>query len=343
MDITRENFGTTKDGSPITAFTFSNGTIKARVCDYGAILLNLWVPDRAGNVADVVCGYDTAEEYFANPCNFGATIGPSANRIAGGEVPIDGVSYHMVKNEGENNLHTDADAGLHKVMWAAEEIADGVRFSIELSDGQYGLPGERKMSVSYRIVGEGGLRIEYDCSSDKKTLFNPTNHSYFNLKGAGDVLGHVLTLSSGAYTPVSDDLIPNGRIAPVDGTAFDFREGKAIGDDIKSENPMIQGALGFDLNYAVYGYLAGKEQKIATVKEPESGRVMEVYTDLPGVQLYTANYVDEKTGKGGEPYGQYCALCLETQYFPDSVHHKNFVSPLSESCHTATEYRFSAE
>ena len=342
----QEITGITKTGDKIIAYTIDNGRIKVRLSNYGAAILNLWVPDKDGIPADIVLGYDRIEQYFDNPCNFGVVVGPSANRIAGGKVTIDGRDYQMPQNENGNNLHTDFDSGLHKTVWDAEALGDNVTFTVNLEDGKYGLPGNRIMMVSYTLTDDDVLHIAYFGTSDKETVFNPTNHSYFNLagEGSGDVLAHTLRLYASSFTPVDDELIPTGELRDVTGTPFDFKVEKPIGRDIAADDDQLKKGQGYDINFAIDDYDGGESLKPAVrVEEPESGRAMEVWTSLPGIQLYTANYVDEANAKGGRSYGQYSSLCLETQYFPDAVHHDNFVSPLTKAGGTyrsVTEFRF---
>ena len=332
-ELTEEIIGITKSGDRIRAYTLDNGHIKVRLSNYGAAIMNLWVPDKNGDMADIVLGYDRAEQYFDNPCNFGVFVGPSANRIAKGEVPIDGKIFQMPQNEGENNLHTDAGCGIHKMAWDAEAFGDNVTFTLNIEDGRYNLPGNRTMMVSYNLTADNALHIACFGTTDKKTIFNPTNHSYFNLagEGGGSVLRHDLLLNCSSYTPTDDALIPTGKLRGVEGTEYDFRQKRPI-------------AQSYDINYCIDGYEDGKKLLFAAaLEDPDSGRIMEVWTSLPGVQLYTAEHVDEPNGKNGHHYEAFSGVCLETQYFPDAVHHEKFADPLTEagaSYTSVTEYRF---
>lgn len=347
MSVKKELFGKTADGRDITAFTIENGNIGIRVLDFGAVLVNLCTPDKNGKMEDIVLGFDRPEQYLSNKDYFGATIGPVANRIGKAKFALDGVEYTLPVNDGENNLHTDAAKGLHKQLWQAQTGENCVTFTISVPDGEYGLPGNKDFSVTYTVTEENGVKIHYHAVSDKKTILNPTNHTYFNLDGhtAGSIENTELTLNCSAYTPTDEHSIPTGEIRSVEGTAFDFRTAKTIGQDINEQDPQLIWAHGYDHNYCVDGYNGdGEVRLIASAVSRTSGRKMEVYTDLPGVQFYCGNYVDDKDGKQGHDYGFRSAFCLETQYYPDSVNHDNFpgsVFDAGEVYDSTTEYRFS--
>ena len=338
--------GYTKDHALIQAYSIENGNVCCQLSDYGATLLNLFVPDRYGHLDDVVLGYDDITGYFHNPSNFGATIGPSANRTAKGQVPIDGKLFRMPQNEGENNLHTDLTCGLHKVLWDALIHKTGITFKKELSDGMYGLPGNRKIQVDYTLTEDNTLRITYDAKTDQDTLFNLTNHSYFNLAGEGNgtVLDHTLRLGSSAFTPIGDGLLPTGEIRRVSGTPMDFTDFHTFGERIFDAEEQLTKAGGYDHNFVIDGFSDTQTLAFAAeVKEVHSGRHMCVYTTLPGVQLYTGNYVDEPCGKRGHSYDKYSGFCLETQFYPDNVHHAAFPSAIFSKEHpyqSVTEFRF---
>lgn len=347
MSITVEskNFGKSNDGRDIVLYTMKNEKgMTASVMNLGAVLVELKVPDRNGGAEDVVLGFDSGEKYYSNPSFFGAVIGPNANRIGGASFALDGVEYRLAVNDNGNNLHSDFTEGYHARLWEAELLKDGVTFSLQDADGNMGFPGNKRLQVTYRLDEENGLTLHYHGSSDKRTVLNPTNHSYFNLEGhaAGRIEGHTLWLKSDSYTPVAAGAIPTGEIAPVKGTPMDFTEEKAVGQDINADTEQLRLTGGYDHNWVVAG-ADGSLQHIATVKAPESGRVMKVYTTLPGVQFYAGNFIDEQTGKGGAIYNKRHGLCLETQYYPDTVHHENFPSCVfgeGKDYDSVTVYRF---
>ena len=320
-------YGKTKDGKEVSSYTLENSKgMKAIVIDYGAILDSLYVPDAKGNIVDVTLSSSCIEEYEEDGNFLGATVGPSANRIANGEVPIDGVVYQMLKNDGENNLHSDVVNGVHKRIWNAEEGENCVTFSMDIPDGEFGLPGNRSMSVKYSLTEDNELKIEYHGTSDKKTVYNMTNHTHFNLAGhaSGSVLDHELKINASNFTTISSSAaIPTGAIDSVIGTELDFTTPKAVGRDIYSVNQQIKYVNGYDFNYVIDDY-DGTIKEVAELKDPASGRIMKVLTDLPGIQLYTDNWVVNAPGKEGHIYNQRNGLCLETQAFPDSIHKDNF-------------------
>lgn len=341
----KEHYGVTEDGQEISAYTLNGSRgMKAVVLDYGAILDKVFVPDASGNIVDVTLSSPDYESYKADTNFFGSTVGPSANRIAGASYEIDGITYKLDKNDGENNLHTNIPDGLNRRMWKATEGDNSVTFSISLPDGEYGMAGNRDISVTYSVNSENELKIEYKASSDKKTVFNMTNHSYFNLAGhnSGSVLDHELTINASNYTKILEGAIPTGEIVSVKGTDLDFTSPKKVGKDIAADNEQIKLVNGYDFNYVVDGH-DGTVREIATLRDPGSGRVMKVLTDLPGVQLYTANWVEHAPGKEGATYEARYGLCLETQDYPDSIHHDNFPDVVygpERDYHTVTIYRF---
>lgn len=346
MSVETRTFGTTPSGAKVTEYTIKNGKITAKVIDFGAILTQLIVPDKNGKEADVVLGYDNLEAYLDNGYFFGSTIGPSANRVAKATGKIDGVIFHLPVNENANNLHTDINSGLHKKMWKAEAGENSVKFSIELPDGEYGLPGNRKVEVTYTINDENGLVLSYHMTSDKKTIMNLTNHSYFNLGGhdSGLMTNQELQMNCSAFTVVDNESIPTGEVRLVEGTVFDFRNKKAIGKDINAEDEQLGFTGGYDHNFVIDGHENGRARRLAvTASDPVSGRVMEVYTDLPGVQFYAGNFIQKHEGKGGAQYDKRHAFCLETQFWPDAINHDNFEKPIfggDNEMISETEYRF---
>lgn len=341
--ISKAPFGTTKAGKAVTAYTLTNGHgTTAKIIDYGAVLTRLQVKDKTGLLGDVALGEDELEPYEGKVPYFGATVGRYANRIAKGRFTVDGKTYKLAINNGPNSLHGGL-VGYDKRMWKAVSAmtSAGPTLTLSLVDPNMteGYPGTVNVKVRYTLTNQDALRIEYWASTNKATPINLTNHTYFNLKDGGnsDVMGHHLMIAADAYTPVDKVQIPTGKIAPVRGTAFDFTKMKTIGRDFaRSEG-------GYDHNFVLRG--KGKFALAAKVVEPTSGRVMQVYTDQPGVQLYTSNFLDGTiTGHGGATYSKHHAFCLETQHFPDSPNHKNFPSSIlrpGKPFYSKTEYRFS--
>lgn len=327
----KELFGTTKDGKEIYLYTLQNENgMKAQVMNYGAILVNLLVPDKSGKIEDVCLGYDSLEEYFVNGCFFGATIGPNGNRIADAKFSIDGTIYELAVNDGVNNLHSDEQLGFHKKVWEAKEDGDNkVVFYLSSPDGEMGFPGNKKVTVTYSLTENNELIINYYGSSDKKTVLNMTNHTYFNLAGHqnGSIENHILTLHASSYTPVRGGLIPTGEIAPVKGTVMDFTQAKTIGKEIDASDEQLQMGGGYDHNWVLDNY-NGRLQEIAVVQDPVTGRTMKVFTDLPGVQFYAGNAIETHAGKKGATYEKRSGLCLETQDYPNAVNEPTFPSPI---------------
>ena len=328
MAIVCNNFGTSKDGKQVTLYTISNSKgMKASVTDFGALLIKLLVPDANGEIRDVVQGFDTLEEYFVNPNFFGATIGPNANRIDNACFTIDGETFKLDANDSTNNLHSHREDGYHKRMWAAEYTENSVTFTLEDQESSMGFPGNKKFAVTYTLGEDNDLKIHYHAVSDKKTVINPTNHSYFNLMGQGstDNSGHELWLKASHYTPVNEKLIPTGEIATVAGTPMDFTQPKKIGLEIDADFEQLKLAGGYDHNWVIDGW-DGSLQHFATVKSPDGALTMKAATTLPGVQFYAGNFLDGQPGKGGATYQKRYALCLETQYYPNSANEPSFPS-----------------
>lgn len=326
MAVTQRKFGNAPDGSEITLYTIKNESgFTAEVTNFGAILVNVLVPDKDGNVADVALGYDKLEDYVERGGFFGATVGPSANRIANACFEINGKTYHLVANNGKNNLHSDKEKGYHKQVWSAKVGDDSVSFALEDPDGSMGFPGNKKVNVTYTVTADNGIKIDYNVTSDMPTLINMTNHSYFNLAGhnAGSIEDHNVFIDAFHYTPVTEDVIPTGAFAPVEGTPFDFREMRRIGDRIEADDDQLKYAGGYDHNYVIDNH-DGSVKKIAVAEDPVTGRKMEVYTDQPGVHFYVGNSIHPQIGKAGASYGKRCGLCFETQAFPDSIHQPHF-------------------
>lgn len=338
-------FGTTKDGKDIYLYTLENRNgMKAVVMNYGANLVELWVPDRNGKAEDVVLGYGKLENYFGNGCYFGATVGPNANRIANASFTLDGTTYSLKANNGKNNLHSDENYGYHKQVWNVETTDDSVIFIMEMPDGELGFPGNKRNTVTYTLTSENELRIHYTITTDKKTILNPTNHTYFNLSGEGngDVLEHKLKFYASKYTPIAKGAIPTGELADVAGTPMDFSEFKAVGKEINADFEQIALAGGYDHNWVIDNW--NETLKLfAEVEDEKSGRKMYAYTDLPGFQFYVANFWGGEKGKNGHTYKGRCGLCLETQFFPNSVNEPSFPSAVfgpEKPYESTTVYRF---
>lgn len=347
MSVTRKSFGKTKDGREASLYTLENRNgMAVSVTNYGVNIVTVIVPDKNGKKADLVLGYETIDGYFDNGSFFGSTIGPSANRIANASFAVDGVQYQLAVNDGMNNLHSDAELGYHKVLWNAE-IKDNqsVLFSMEDNDGNMGFPGNKKIKVTITLTDENELKLAYHATSDKNTLINMTNHSYFNLAGhdAETIENHKLCIYASAYTPVVQGAIPTGEIAPVAGTPFDFRQPHLVGERIYDENEQLKLGQGYDHNWVVDNF-DGSIRKVAEVSEETSGRSMEVYSDQPGIQFYAGNCIAPIAGKAGAEYGKRSGLALETQVFPNSVNQENFPNSIygpDKDYVTTTVYKFS--
>lgn len=319
--ITKENFGRTLDGQSVDAYVLDNGTVKAKIITYGAAIVSVVAPDADSNMDDLVCGFDTIEEYQsdANPY-FGCVCGRFANRIAQGKFSLDGVEYSLAVNNGPNALHGGL-VGFDKKVWDAEIVGDAVKMTIVSPDGEEGYPGTLAVELTYSLSAENALRLDYSASTDKKTVLNLTNHSYFNLAGKGSIHDHYISINADRYTVVDDASTPSGELRLVAGTEMDLLESKPIGENIDA----VQG-LGYDHNYCINQENEGELTLAAFVCDPESGRTLECWTTEPGVQFYTANYVENIKGKDGAYYGKQEAFCLETQHYPDSPNHPGFPS-----------------
>ena len=345
MGVEVQNFGTAKDGREIKLYTIKNKKgMQAAVTNIGAVLVKLLVPDAKGTLDDLVLGFDHGEDYYNNGSFFGAVVGPNANRIGGASFEIDGVKYQLAVNDGPNNLHSDYEKGYHKAIWDAQVGENSVCFSLEDTDGNMGFPGNKKVQITYTLDENNGLELHYHASSDKKTVLNLTNHTYFNLDGhnSGSIEGHELTLNCSKYTPVVRGAIPTGEQAPVAGTVMDFTQPKVIGKEIGEPVEQLLLTSGYDHNWIIDG-ADGNLRQFATVKGPKSGRVMKAYTTLPGVQFYAGNFIAPMQGKDGVTYGRRNGLCLETQYYPDTVHQPDFPSCIfggDKEYDSVTVYRF---
>ena len=343
MSIEQSSFGKTEDGKSVNLYTLTNANgLKARITNYGAIVTSLLVPDRNGNFADIVLGYDTLDEYIKDSAHFGGIIGRCTNRIGKAKFTLQGVEYKLTKNEGENHLHGGIK-GFDKVVWNAEPMQTDQGPALKLTyfskDGEEGYPGNLSTTVIYLLTDNNELKISYQAETDKPTPVNLTNHSYFNLAGhnAGSILSHELTINADSFTAVDDNLIPTGQIKPVKGTSLDFTKPMVIGARI------AQVESGYDQNY-VLNNPDGSLSHAATVYEPKTARTMQLYTTEPGMQLYTGNFLDGIKGKGGALYNKHDAFCLETQHFPDSPNKPQFPSVILEpgkKYNQLTVYKFS--
>ena len=340
--VSMDSFGTTGDGQAVTRFTLDGpGGVRARVITYGATLTELWLPDRQGTLGDVVLGFDSLAEYEAKSPYFGCTTGRVANRIGGARFTLDGVEYPLAANDGANTLH-GGRRGLDKQVWqgapVVHEAGPAVRLTLVSPDGDEGFPGNLDLAVTYILTRDGELRLEYQATTDKATPVNLTNHSYFNLAGAGTVHGHILTLHASRYTEPDANLIPTGRLLPVAGTPLDFTRPASVG------GRMGQVSIGgYDHNYVIDRADTGLVLT-ADLYEPASGRAMEVLTTEPGVQFYSGNFLSGLAGKAGAVYVRHAGLCLETQHYPDAVHRPEFPSIIlrpGQTYRQVTVHRFS--
>lgn len=335
--ISKRLFGKLADGTQVHCWTLTeeNG-IQAEILDYGVTIRTLVVPDKVGNPVDVVLGYDDLDGYLNNRGYLGATIGRFANRIGGASFVLNGKEYHLAANNGANHLH-GGNKGFDKVVWEAEETEGGVRFSRLFPDGEEGYPGNLQVSVHVSVIHHG-LKLEYHAHTDQDTIINLTNHSYFNLDGMGTVQDQMLQIQAEQFTPNDAGCLPTGEMASVKGTAMDFRRLKAIGKDADSEEMCVKQFGGYDVNFVLTG-----DNPAITAHSEKSGITMSVYTDQPGVQLYTANNMTPRIGKYGIRYGHRSAFCLETQHYPDCIHHPDWpgcILKAGDSFVSTTVYRF---
>ncbi|MFD3003838.1 aldose epimerase family protein [Pontibacter toksunensis] len=348
MDIKQEAFGKTAEGQEASLYTLTNANgMQVQISDYGATITSVLVPDREGEMGDVVLGFDSLAGYFSPEYTksgpyFGAIVGRYGNRIAKGRFTLNGEEYKLATNNGENHLH-GGNKGFDKVMWQAEPVPgeNALRLTYVSPDGEEGYPGTLTSTVTYTLTDDNEIKIDYEATTDKATPVNLTNHSYFNLAAgeAEDALGHVVTLNADRYTVVDESLIPTGELRKVEGTVMDFREPQTIGARVNQ----VEGG-GYDHNY-VLSDKDGEMKKAATVYEPTSGRVMEVFTTEPGIQFYSGNFLDGTiTGSGNKVYKKHYGFALETQHFPDSPNQTSFPSTTLEpgqKYESSTVYKFS--
>ncbi len=341
-------FGKLPDGREAHLFKLTNKSgMQVLISDFGATVVAIKVPDREGKIGDVVLGYDTLEGYANGTAYFGSTVGRYANRIAGAKFSIDGRDYTLTKNDGPNHLH----GGFNKVLWEGHLAAGKDSPSLHLhylsKDGEEGFPGNLSVSVVFTLTDSNELKIAYSATTDKKTILNLTNHSYFNLAGSGSILGHVLSIRAGQFTPVDATLIPTGELRSVAGTPFDFRDATAIGARIEQDDEQLKLGHGYDHNWVLDGGVAAQPRLAATLYEPSSGRVLETFTTEPGLQVYTGNFLNGLDhGKEGHTYDRRTAVCLETQHYPDTPNHADFPTAILEpgkQFHSVTIYKFSTK
>lgn len=347
--VTKRSGGKLPDGSAVEIYTLKDEKIELEVMNYGGFMLSLKVADKSGKVEDVLLGFDDPGGFYENNHSksaafFGPIVGRYANRIVHAEFKLDGKEYHLVKNDGDNSLHSGPN-GFNNQMWDAKIIADGVELKYLSKDGEGGFPGNLTARVRY-TVKDGDMKIEYFATTDKPTVVNLTSHGYFNLAGQGNgtILEEQLKLFAAKFTPVDSTLIPTGELKPVTGTPFDFTAPHAIGERINADDEQLKLGHGYDHNFVIDG--GGKKLvEAAEVYDPKSGRVMQVWTTEPGVQFYTSNFLNGSIkGKKGIAYPRNGALCLETQHYPDSPNHPSFPTTTlnpGQKFHTETIYRFS--
>lgn len=352
MAIKVERFGETPDGKQVDLYTLTNENgVSASFTNLGGTWVSMLVPDKNGDMDDVILGYDTVENYMRNVPHFGAIIGRNANRISKGVYTLNGIRYELSINSGPNNLHSGPD--LYRLrIWEVElgesDLGSRISFSLFSPDGDQGYPGNADITVSYTLGSDNSVAIEYHMVSDADTIANFTNHCYFNLAGQGSglALNQQVWIDADSFTPADEVSIPYGTILPVKDTPMDFTAMKAIGRDIEEEYDQLIMGKGYDHNW-VLNHKPGELALCAKAYDPSSGRIMEVYTDLPGMQFYTANYLTQEVpGKKGVLYGPRCAYCFETQYYPDAVNKPQFPSPIlkaGEKYHTTTVYKFMRE
>jgi len=348
--ISSAPFGTAPDGTPVELYTLRNANgVEATIATYGGIVTSLKVPDRNGNLGDVVLGYDNLDGYLKSTPYFGALIGRYGNRIAKGQFTLNGKTYTLATNNAPNALHGGLK-GLDKVVWKAHAHNRATGPALELTylskDGEEGYPGNLSVTATYTLTADNALRVDYRATTDQDTVLNLTQHSYFNLRGSGDILGHVLYLNADKFTPVDSTLIPTGELRPVAGTPFDFRTPTAIGARVNDHDQQLKFGGGYDHNWIV-NKTPGELALMARLEEPTTGRVLEVLSTEPGVQFYCGNFLDGTiTGKGGWVYQFRNGCCFEPQHYPDSPNHPDFPTTVlkpGQQYHNTILYRFSTK
>jgi len=349
LAITRQPFGKLPDGREADLFRLSNNLgMVVEITNYGGTITSVKTPDRRGRLDDVVLGYKTLEDYVRNPRYLGCIVGRHANRLARGRFSLNGTEYQLATNNGPNHLHGGVK-GFDKKSWTAAVVAgnrDELQLNYTSKDGEEGYPGDLNVTVNYSLSNTNELLIDYFATTNRDTIVNLTNHSYFNLAGSGDILAHELALNADAFTPITEHLIPTGQLRGVESTPFDFRATTPIGARISVADEQLMFTGGYDHNFVLNDW--NRELRwCGTVKDPSSGRVLEVSTTAPGLQFYSGNFLDGSLiGREGKPYEKHAGLCLETQHFPDAPNHANFPStilrPGEEYCHS-TVFQFSVE
>jgi len=343
----KQSFGKTEDGQPVDLYILTNKNgVEAAITNYGGTVVSLKVPDRSGKLDDVVLGYDKLEGYADGKAYIGATVGRYANRIAHATFTLDGTTYTLAKNDGDNHLH----GGFNKRVWSANDVSTSVGPAIELTylskDEEENFPGNLAVKVVYTLTDQNELRIDYSATTDKDTVINLTNHAYFNLagQGNGDILQQQIMIRADRFTPIDATSIPTGELRSVKGTPFDFTSATAIGARIDQDDPQLKLGRGYDHNWVLNNGTTGSLALAAEAYDPHSGRVLEVLTTEPGIQLYTGNFLDGIRGKDGKLYNRRYAFCLETQHFPDSPNKPNFPSAVLKAgrqFQSTTVYKFS--
>ncbi len=351
--ITKQYFGTLDDGRDVYSYQMKLASgMSVRICEFGGTVMEIRVPDKFGRIADVVAGYDALRDYILNSGYLGALIGRVGNRIANGKFTLDGKDYQIYINNGKNTLHGGKVGFSHCVWNVKTEDGEEPRLILTLTspDGDENYPGTLSVTVTYTLLASQALSIRYEATTDKKTIVNLTNHTYFNLGGyaSGQIFDHVLCMDADAYIPTNENLIPTGEIRPVAGTPFDFREPKTIGRDFDLSNTDLKIAGGYDHCFCFTGGATREPVLRIEAYEPNSGRLLKVYTDQPGVQFYSGNFMNsiDSPLKGGYPASAQSAFCLETQKFPDAINHPNFPSTVLEPGEVYTHscvYQFSVK
>ena len=341
----KERIGTAPDGQDIFAYTLVNESgMQAKIMNYGCNLLELWVPDKEGILSDVVLGYENVEDYFVNAPGYGCCVTPNANRIGEAKFTINGKTYQMEQNDGKNNLHSGSHP-LHREIWKLIEADEKhIAFEYDKKDGQCDQPGDMKLKIVYTLTDDNSLRIDYMATPSEDTLFNPTNHRYLNSLGhdAGNAMNHIVWIDADFFTRADSESIPHGEILPVKGTPMDFTTPKTLAQDTDADYDQLIWAGGYDHNYVLNK--PSMEKPCASFYDPESGRKMEVFTDLPGMQLYAGNFITTgEIGKGGFPYDKRYGICFESQYYPNAINIPEFPQPVAKAgveAHTATVFKF---
>lgn len=344
--ITETVFGTLPDGAQVRQYTLANANgLVAKILDFGGIITELHAPDRDGALADVVLGFDTIEPYLGPSPYFGALIGRYGNRIANGRFTLDGREVRLPVNNGANHLHGGTQ-GFDKVLWQAQVRGNTLALAYRSPDGEQGYPGTLDAAVEYELTDDNELVVRFSAVTDRATPVNLTQHSYFNLAGGGDILAHELLLDADRFVPIDAGSIPLGTLAPVEGTAFDFRSARPIGSRIGEPDQQLRNGLGYDHCFVLNKPAAGAMTRAAHVRDPQSGRVLELFTEEPGVQFYSGNFLDGSLAGKGRSYPHRSGFCLEPQHFPDSPNQPAFPNTIlrpGETYRTASRFRFSVD